>query len=161
MDKHKWAREGLHDGSSKRIQCALPALSSWPSRKAEAGSKARLCCCKRFPSHCPPFEECEPGSTFFKDPPSVLWFVLTWRFMTSKAANLTRAQFTFQLRREHVIDACETRDRFLCDLSATREKESETFRLKYTCSSPALLPLILMNTHSLVAWFPFGHLVHR
>jgi len=39
--------------------------------------------------------------------------------MTSKAANLTRAQFTFQLRREHVIDACETRDRILCDLSAT------------------------------------------
>jgi len=71
--------------------------------------------------------------------------------MTSKAANLTRAQFTFELRREHVIDACETRDRFLCDLGATRERESETFRLKYTCISPALLPLILMSTHSLVA----------
>jgi len=58
--------------------------------------------------------------------------------MTSKAANLTRAQFTFQFRREHVIDACGTRDRFLCDLGATRERESETFSLKYNCSSPAV-----------------------
>ena len=57
MDKHKWAREGLHDGSSKRIQCALLALSSWPSRKAEAGSKARLCRCKRFPSAPNEFQE--------------------------------------------------------------------------------------------------------
>jgi len=37
-----------------------------------------------------------------------------------------------------VINVCETRDRFLCDLSATRERESETFRLKYACRSPAL-----------------------
>jgi len=60
--------------------------------------------------------------------------------MTSKAANLTRAQFTFELRREHVIDACETRDSFLCELGATRERDSETVRLKYACSSPPLLP---------------------
>jgi len=71
--------------------------------------------------------------------------------MTSKAANLTRAHFTFELRREHVIDACEPRDKSLCDLGAIRERESEMFRLKYACSSPDLLPLILMSTHSLVA----------
>jgi len=41
---------------------------------------------------------------YFTDPPSVLWFVLIWRLMKSKAASLRRAQFTFELRREHVID---------------------------------------------------------
>ena len=53
--------------------------------------------------------------------------------------------------REHVIDACEARDGFLCDLGSTRERESKTFRLKHSGSSPALLPLIMMSTHSLVA----------
>jgi len=46
----------LRDGfnSSKRIQCALPVLSSWPSRNSDAGSKARLCRCKKKTlSECP------------------------------------------------------------------------------------------------------------
>ena len=49
----------LRDGltSSKRIQCALPALSSWHSRKVEAGSKAHLCRSKRFPSALGEFQE--------------------------------------------------------------------------------------------------------
>jgi len=83
--------------------------------------------------------------------------------MTSKAANLRRDQFTFELRTEYVIDACEIRARglFLCDWGSTRERDSETFRLKHACSSPAFLSLIMISTYSLVAWFRFGHPVHR
>jgi len=58
---------------------------------------------------------------------SVQWIVSTWRLLTSKAANLRRDQFAFELRREHVIDARETRERFLCDWGSTREREPETF----------------------------------
>ena len=69
---------------------------------------------------------------FLKYSPPVLWCVSTWRPMTSKAANLRRDQFTFELCREYVIDACETQARglFLCDWGSTREKDSETFRQK-------------------------------
>jgi len=44
-------REGMT--FPKRIQYALPALSSWPSRRAKTGSKARLCRCERFPRRMP------------------------------------------------------------------------------------------------------------
>ena len=76
--------------------------------------------------------------------------------MTSKAANLTRAHFTFELRREHVIDACEPRDRSLCDLGATRERESKTFRLKYACSCS---PACCWFWWALIPWSPDFRLV--
>ena len=36
---------------------ALPALFSWPTRKSETGSKARLCHCKCFPSALNEFQD--------------------------------------------------------------------------------------------------------